>query len=45
MSVFENDPESRHLLGVFITLVLLPTDVILNGYELLKRVQMSSHKE
>ncbi|CAF2107924.1 unnamed protein product [Rotaria magnacalcarata] len=37
MSLYENDPESRHLLRSFMALALLPIDIIPNGYELLKK--------
>ncbi|CAF3439482.1 unnamed protein product, partial [Rotaria sp. Silwood2] len=37
MSLYENDPESRHLLRAFMALALLPIEIIPEGYELLKK--------
>ncbi len=43
MKLYENDPQSRHLLRSFMALALVPLDMVQEGFELLKkRVQESS---
>ena len=37
MKLYENDPQSRHLIRSFIALALLPIEMIPDGFELLKK--------
>lgn len=46
MKMYEDDLELRHLLRAFMGLALLPTDLIYEGFEILKeKVQCSSKKD